>query len=411
MFNVEEVAKKARYASYSLAVCSADTKNKMLECIAKELVANADGIIEANKLDVEALDESAKVFKDRLMLNESRIAKMAEGLYEIIKLEDPVGEVTASWKMYNGIEMRKTRSPLGVIGVIYEARPNVTIDVAGLCVKSGNAVILRGGKEAINSNRALYNVIKNALESNGFDPDIVGFIDDTSRESSKQMLSLDRYVDVIIPRGGDGLKKFVLSNATMPVIASAGGNCHIYIEKSADINMAREILENAKMSRPTVCNACEQLLIDSGIVEKLPYLVEPLIKGGCKIKGDKVAAAILNVEETVEEDYYEEHLDYYLTVKTVNSHGEAIDWINEHGTKHSEAIVTKDTDIADEFTRKVDAGAVYVNASTRFTDGFEFGFGAEIGISTQKLHARGPLGLKQLTSEKYIAIGTGQVRK
>lgn len=411
MFNVEEIAKKARYASYSLSVCSNDEKNKMLEYIADELVNNTDKIIEANKVDIDALDESAKVFKDRLMLNGSRIEKMADGIREIIKLNDPVGEITDSWTMYNGINMKKVRSPLGVIGVIYEARPNVTIDVAGLCIKSGNAVILRGGKEAINSNRALYSVIRTALEKSGFSADIVGFIDDTSRESSKELLSLDKYVDVIIPRGGDGLKKFVLTNATMPVIASAGGNCHIYVEKSADLDMAREILENAKMSRPTVCNACEHLLIDRAILDKLQYVVAPLVEKGCKIKGDKEAADILNVEETLESDYYEEHLDYYLTVKTVENHNEAIDWINEHGTKHSEAIITNNTDIANEFTRKVDAGAVYVNASTRFTDGFEFGFGAEIGISTQKLHARGPLGLKQLTSEKYVAIGSGQVRK
>lgn len=412
MIDVEKICRDARTASYDLATFDNDKKNKMLICIAEAIESNADKIIAANAVDLESLQGSAIAFKDRLTLNNDRIMKMAEGVRKIVELPDPVGEVVDSWTMYNGINMSKIRTPLGVIGVIYEARPNVTIDVASLCLKSGNAVVLRGGKEAINSNRALYNLIAEALKSNGFDDKIVGFIDDIDREATRKLLEMDKYVDVIIPRGGDGLKKFVLANATMPVIASAGGNCHVYIEKSADKDMAAKILFNAKMQRPTVCNACEQLLIDKCIAKDvLPYVIKPLIDAGCRISGDEMSAEILGIPMASEDEYYEEHLDYVLTIKTVDGYREAIDWINEHGTKHSEAIVTEDKEAMDEFARKVDAGAVYINASTRFTDGFEFGFGAEIGISTQKLHARGPLGLKQLTSEKYVAVGNGQIRK
>lgn len=286
-----------------------------------------------------------------------------------------------------------------MIGVIYEARPNVTIDVAALCLKSGNAVILRGGKEAINSNRALYNIIKSALEGKGFDANIVGFIDDIDREATKELLLQDKYVDVIIPRGGNGLKQFVLTNAHMPVIASAGGNCHTYIEGTADIEMAKDILYNAKMQRPTVCNATEHLVIDSTLIDRLEDIIKPLQDSGCKVLGDKRAVEATGCLLASDDDFYTEYLDYVISIKVVDGYQEAIAWINEHNTKHSEAIISNNQEAIDTFTKKVDAGCIYVNASTRFTDGFEYGFGAEIGISTQKLHARGPLGLKQLTSE------------
>ena len=412
MFDVVGVCVKAREASYSLATMDNNQKNAMLECIANAITQSKDAIKSANDIDIARLTGTSQIaFMDRLMLDDERIDKMAEGVRQIMSLPDPIGEVTDSWTMYNGIKMNKVRCPLGVIGVIYEARPNVTIDVAALCLKSGNAVVLRGGKEAINSNRALYNIIKRALEENGFDANVVGFVDEIDREATRELLEQERYVDVIIPRGGNGLKKFVLEHAHMPVIASAGGNCHTYIEGTADINMASEILFNAKMQRPTVCNATEHLLIDRSIVSHLGEIVAPLVKAGCTLLGDDEVVDAIGCARASQEDYFTEYLDYTISIHVVADYNEAINWINDHGTKHSEAIVSDNRTAIDMFTRKVDAGAVYVNASTRFTDGFEYGFGAEIGISTQKLHARGPLGLKQLTSEKYIAFGNGQIRK
>jgi len=297
--------------------------------------------------------------------------------------------------------------------VIYESRPNVTVDVASLCIKSGNGVILKGGKEAINTNRALFDIIRRAIGELGLDKDIIGFVDDVDRQATYDMLQQAKYIDVIIPRGSDGLKKFVLTNSQIPVIASSGGNCHVYVEKSADLNMAKAIVYNAKMQRVSVCNAAEQLLVDEAIADEfLPDMLKSLQDGGCKIIGDeqvqKYADGVIPAKE---EDYKTEREDYVITVKIVKDYTEAIDRINANGTKHSEAIVSRDEKIMDVFTTAVDAGCVYTNASTRFTDGFEFGFGAEIGISTQKLHARGPLGLEQLTSEKYVITGHGEIRK
>lgn len=413
MNNVRESCKLAQNAAFSLSAVDSKTKNDMLECIAQALLLNKEKILKANLVDLDNAKELSLSMQDRLKLTPERIDAMAEGVKQIIKLKDPIGEVTKEWTIENGLHFNKVRVPLGVIAVIYEARPNVTIDVAALCLKSGNAVILRGGKEAINSNRALYEVIKTALEDNNFDPNVVVFIDDTSRESSKELLMQGDLVDVVIPRGGNGLKHFVLENATMPVIASAGGNCHTYVHESADIELAKNVIYNAKMSRPSTCNALEQILIDRKIAKTaLPTILENLIKDGCRVTGSKEVCDIISQAVLAkEEDYKKEHLDYELTVYIVDDYLEAIDRINHNNTKHSEAIIAKDEKVISFFEKKVDAGCVYVNTSTRFTDGFQFGFGAEIGISTQKLHARGPLGLEQLTSEKYIVVGNGQIRK
>ena len=413
MQDVSVICSKCHLASFSLAVTTTPAKNNILLAIADELIACQEEIISANALDLANAKNLSIAMQDRLMLNVARIKAMAEGVRQVAQLKDPIGDLVDRWTRPNGLVISKVRAPLGVIGVIFEARPNVTIDVASLCIKSGNCVVLRGGKEAINSNRQLYKVIVGAISKVGGDPNIVGFIDDTSRESSLQLLKQQKFVNVIIPRGGDGLKKFVLDNATMPVIASAGGNCHIYVEQTADINQAIDIVYNAKMSRPSTCNACEQLLVDQQIASKfLPKLVDKLIANNCVINGcensTKIDSRIMLADQ---QEYYKEHLDYVLTVYIVNDCDEAINRINSHNTQHSEAICSNDQSVIDLFTSKVDAGCVYVNASTRFTDGFEFGFGAEIGISTQKLHARGPLGLEQLTSEKYIINGQGQVRK
>lgn len=413
MNNVRESCKLAQNAAFSLSAVDSKTKNDMLECIAQALLLNKEKILKANLVDLDNAKELSLSMQDRLKLTPERIDAMAEGVKQIIKLKDPIGEVTKEWTIENGLHFNKVRVPLGVIAVIYEARPNVTIDVAALCLKSGNAVILRGGKEAINSNRALYEVIKTALEDNNFDPNVVVFIDDTSRESSKELLMQGDLVDVVIPRGGNGLKHFVMENATMPVIASAGGNCHTYVHESADIELAKNVIYNAKMSRPSTCNALEQILIDRKIAKTaLPTILENLIKDGCRVTGSKEVCDIISQAVLAkEEDYKKEHLDYELTVYIVDDYLEAIDRINHNNTKHSEAIIAKDEKVISFFEKKVDAGCVYVNTSTRFTDGFQFGFGAEIGISTQKLHARGPLGLEQLTSEKYIVVGNGQIRK
>lgn len=413
MNSVEEICKRAQRASYALASASAEAKNQMLEAIARALELCTEDILRANRADMERAADLTDAMRDRLLLTPERIATMAQGVREVAQLRDPVGEVVEEFDRPNGLRIRKVRVPLGVIGVIYEARPNVTIDVAALCVKSGNCVVLRGGKEAVNSNRALARTVSRALEENGCDPAVVSFIDDVTRESSQELLRQGKYVDVMIPRGGDGLKKFVLEHATMPVIASSGGNCHTYVEQTADLKMAESIVYNAKMSRPSVCNATEQLLVDRAIArEFLPVIVGKLTIGGCKVNGcEETRAIVPQVAPADEESYRTEYHDYELTVRVVSGVEEAIDRINANGSKHSEAIVTQDRAKADEFTAKVDAACVYVNASTRFTDGFEFGFGAEIAISTQKIHARGPLGLQQLTGEKYIVEGSGQVRE
>lgn len=409
---VENICKKAKEQSFEIAVMSAAKKTAVLHTVARFIREAADEILGANAVDLANAVDMRESMKDRLALTPARIEGMAQGVDDVADLPDPIGKVTAEWTRPNGLHITKVRVPLGVIGVIYEARPNVTADVAALCLKSGNAVVLRGGKEAIESNRRIYRAIVEALQAEGVSPDAVGFIDDVSREGSAQLLRQGKYVDVVIPRGGDGLKKFVLEHATMPVIASAGGNCHMYVDKTADTDMAIKVVCNAKLSRPSTCNALEQLLVDREIAAKfLPEVCAALIAQGCRITGCAEAKAIVpEIKLASDEDYLTEHLDKEITVYIVDGIEEAISRINANSTNHSDGIITRDAAAADYFARKVDSGCVYVNASTRFTDGFQFGFGAEIGISTQKLHARGPLGPEQLTSEKYVVRGDGQIR-
>lgn len=409
---VENICKKAKEQSFEIAVMSAAKKTAVLHTVARFIREAADEILGANAVDLANAVDMRESMKDRLALTPARIEGMAQGVDDVADLPDPIGKVTAEWTRPNGLHITKVRVPLGVIGVIYEARPNVTADVAALCLKSGNAVVLRGGKEAIESNRRIYRAIVEALQAEGVSPDAVGFIDDVSREGSAQLLRQGKYVDVVIPRGGDGLKKFVLEHATMPVIASAGGNCHMYVDKTADTDMAIKVVCNAKLSRPSTCNALEQLLVDREIAAKfLPEVCAALISQGCRITGCAEAKAIVpEIKLASDEDYLTEHLDKEITVYIVDGIEEAISRINANSTNHSDGIITRDAAAADYFARKVDSGCVYVNASTRFTDGFQFGFGAEIGISTQKLHARGPLGPEQLTSEKYVVRGDGQIR-
>lgn len=416
---VESICRAAHDAQYALAGASAEDKNKMLRAIAKAISGASGQLLEINKKDVEEAKASGMSFAmvDRLTLTPERISVMAEGVAQVADLPDPVGEVTEEWTVPSGLHIKKVRVPLGVIGVIYESRPNVTADVAALCLKSGNCVVLRGGKDAINSNRAIYNIIVKAVKESGFNPACVGFIDDTSREGSTALLKQGGYVDVVIPRGGDGLKHFVLENAVMPVIASAGGVCHLFVEKSANPDKCIPVIENAKMQRPSTCNALEQLLVQRDIAEKfLPAAIKNLTDNGCRITACKESKAILDGAgvpciAATEEDFRKEHGDYELTVRVVKDTDEAIAIINANNTAHSDGILSEDKKEIAKFVKGVDAACVYVNASTRFTDGFQFGFGAEIGISTQKLHARGPLGLKQLTSEKYIADGDYLSRK
>lgn len=417
--NVERICKAAHDAQYALAGADSASKNAMLRAIAKAIREGSGQLIQMNKKDVEEAKASGMTFAmiDRLTLTAERIEGIAEGVAQVADLPDPVGEITSEWTVPSGLHIKKVRVPLGVIGVIYESRPNVTADVAALCLKAGNCVVLRGGKEAINSNRAIYNIIVSALKDSGFSPDCVGFIDDTSREGSYALLKQGEYVDVVIPRGGDGLKHFVLDNAVMPVIASAGGVCHLFVEKSADLERCIPVIENAKMQRPSTCNSLEQLLVQRDIAEKfLPAAIKNLTDKGCRITACKESKAILDragipCAQATEEDFKKEHSDYELTVRVVTDTKEAIDIINANNTAHSDGIFSEDKAEIARFEKGVDAACVYVNASTRFTDGFQFGFGAEIGISTQKLHARGPLGLQQLTSEKYIACGDYLSRK
>lgn len=414
MEDMQQACGKVRNATYKLSLYDTKTKNDILLAIADKILASKKEIKAVNAIDIQnAKGKLSDAMIDRLTLTDARIELMAEGVRQVAELDDPVGKVVRQWTVESGLEIKKVRAPLGVIGVIYESRPNVTVDVASLCIKSGNGVILKGGKEAINSNRALFEIIQKAIEELGYDKDIVGFVDNVERSATYEMLQQAKYIDVIIPRGSDNLKKFVLTNSQIPVIASSGGNCHVYVEKTADLAMAKDIVYNAKMQRVSVCNAAEQLLVDRDIAEKfLPDMIETLQKGGCKVIGDETVCKLCkDVIPAKYEDYKTEREDYILTVKVVKDYKEAIDRINANGTKHSEAIISKDAEAMRVFTTAVDAGCVYTNASTRFTDGFEFGFGAEIGISTQKLHARGPLGLEQLTSEKYVVTGHGEVRK
>lgn len=412
---LELLGKQAKQASYQLMTVSAAQKEAALLAIADALEENTAAILSENKKDVDALiaKGATKALIDRLTLTEKRISDMADGVRQVNALADPVGEVLGMVKRPNGLVIGKKRVPLGVIGIIYEARPNVTVDAAALCLKTSNACILRGGSEAIHSNKIIVDTMTAALDRAGFPAHSVQLLTDTSRETATKLMKMNEYLDVLIPRGGAGLIRSVVQNATVPVIETGTGNCHVYIEKSADIAMGAEIITNAKTSRPAVCNAAETLLVDETVAEKaLPAAYEAMKEYQVEWRGCEKARAILpEIQATTEEDYATEYNDYILAVKVVSGLDEAIAHINRYGTGHSECIVTSDYFASNRFLNEVDAAAVYVNASTRFTDGFEFGFGAEIGISTQKLHARGPMGLYELTTTKYIIYGEGQVRR
>lgn len=411
---LQEIGQKAKEVSHVLGILGTEEKNRGLRAVADALVSGQDGILAANEKDMEKARENgmSQGLLDRLKLTPARIEGMAEGLRQVADLEDPVGEVISMKQRPNGLMIGQKRVPLGVIGMIYEARPNVTADAFGLCFKSGNAVILKGGSDAIYSNLAIVEQIRKGLSDAGLPEDAVLLIADTSRAVTRNFMKLNEYVDVLIPRGGAGLIKTVVENSTIPVIETGTGNCHIYVDETADLSMAADIVFNAKTQRIGVCNACESLVVHKNAAEKfLPVIRERLAQKHVEIRGDKRACAIEpSFAEASEEDWGKEYLDYILSCRIVDSLDEAIRHINRYSTGHSEAIVTKDYESAQRFLNEIDSAAVYVNASTRFTDGFEFGFGAEIGISTQKLHARGPMGLKELTTTKYIIYGNGQVR-
>lgn len=413
----EELLKKgelAKNAAYHLAITPTSVKNAALIRIAELLVEKGDDIIAANKKDIEqAIKKGIRpAMIDRLTLTKERILGISEGVRQVEKLNDPIGEIIKKWERPNGLEIAQKRVPMGVIAIIYEARPNVTVDAAVLCLKTSNAVVLRGGSEAINSNIAIMKIMQEAAYSVGIPEGSLNLIEDTSRETATQLMKMNGYIDMLIPRGGQGLIRSVVENATVPVVETAAGNCHIYIDCQSDEDMAINVLLNAKVSRPSVCNAVETLLIDKKIVDSiLPKIEEKLLENNVEIRGcDECRRVCESIKPASEDDWFTEYNDYIISVKCVDGLDEAIKHINKYNTKHSEAIITNNKEKAERFLNEVDAAAVYVNASTRFTDGFEFGFGAEIGISTQKMHARGPMGLEQLTSLKYVIHGNGQIR-
>ncbi|TDT62745.1 glutamate-5-semialdehyde dehydrogenase [Fonticella tunisiensis] len=411
---VVDKAKKAKTAGRQMAGISTAVKNSALYAMADALEANADKILFANEKDIEIGKKAglSKALLDRLLLNEGRIKDMAEGLRQVASLADPVGEIVRMWTRPNGLQIGQIRVPLGVVGIIYEARPNVTVDAAGLCLKAGNTVLLRGGSEAIHSNIEIVNIITEAAIGKGLPDGCIQLIEITDREAANIMMRLNGYLDVLIPRGGAGLIRSVVENATVPVIETGVGNCHVYVDSDADLTMAENIVINAKTQRPAVCNAMEKLLVHEDIADKfLPTIGEKLTALGVELRGCPRTCEILpGIKPALEEDWEREYLDLVLAIKVVKTLDEALEHIYIYGTKHSEAIITNSYVNSRRFLKEVDAAAVYVNASTRFTDGFEFGFGAEIGISTQKLHARGPMGLKELTTTKYIIYGEGQIR-
>ncbi|MBP2644660.1 MAG: Gamma-glutamyl phosphate reductase [Firmicutes bacterium] len=411
---LREKGKAAKKAAQQLAITSSTIKNAALSAMADALEKQAAAIIEANALDLEngRAKGLSNALLDRLLLNVPRVKAMADGLRELAVLKDPIGEAISGWRRPNGLEITKVRVPLGVIGIIYEARPNVTADAAGLCLKTGNAVILRGGSEALHSNMAITRILATAAETAGIPSGAIQLIETTDREAVNALMRLNEYLDVIIPRGGAGLIKTVLENSSVPVIETGTGVCHTYVDVSADLDMARAIAFNAKVSRPGVCNAMETLLVHKDVAgEFLPMMLAEYDAAGVELRGcEKTRNYHFKVKPGSEEDWAAEFHDLILAVKVVDSMEEALAHIRAYGTHHSEAIVTGDYARARRFQQEVDAACVYVNASTRFTDGFEFGFGAEIGISTQKLHARGPMGLEELTSVKYLINGTGQIR-
>ena len=412
---MEILGRRAKSASREGAKLGTDAKNRGLITVAEELIRQKAYLLEENTKDVEAAKEKGvkESLIDRLQLTESRIEAMAEGLCQIAALEDPIGEVLGMKTRPNGLQIGKKRVPLGVVGIIYESRPNVTADAFGLCFKTGNAVILRGGSDAIHSNLAIVKVIKEGLMKEKLPQDLILLVEDTSREVVSDMMKLHGLIDVLIPRGGAGLIANVVNNSTVPVIETGTRNCHIYVDESADLNMATEIIENAKTQRMGVCNACESLVIHEKVAElAVPQIVQCLKNHGVEVRGDERAQKISDdIWPATEEDWGTEYLDAIISMKIVNSMDQAIEHINRYNTGHSESIITQNYEHALQFQNEIDAAAVYVNASTRFTDGFEFGFGAEIGISTQKLHARGPMGLEALTTTKYIIFGNGQIRK
>ncbi|MBS6118885.1 MAG: glutamate-5-semialdehyde dehydrogenase [Clostridiales bacterium] len=411
---LEQTGREAKEAEVTVRNLSTEKKNEVLCAVADKLLQRTEEILKANEEDVKNGRENhmPESLVDRLLLTEDRILGMADGLRQIAKLDDPVGEVTGMKKRPNGLMIGQKRVPLGVIGIIYEARPNVTSDAFGLCFKTGNVVILKGGSDAIHSNIVIVSCIREALRECGVTEKAISLITDTSRETAAQFMKLNQYVDVLIPRGGKGLIQTVVNTSTIPVIETGTGNCHIYVDESADLKMAADIVMNAKTQRVGVCNACESLLVHKNVKEEfLPVLGKRLLEKKVEIRGDEETGKLIpEAKKATEEDWGTEYLDYVLSVKVVDSVEEAISHINRYNTGHSEAIITNDYSHAQKFLDEVDAAAVYVNASTRFTDGNEFGFGAEIGISTQKLHARGPMGLKELTTTKYIIYGDGQIR-
>lgn len=413
--DLNEIGCLAKAAQPALHKADTDAKNQVLHRAAELLVEQCDFLLKENEKDMEngRTNGMPEGLLDRLLLTEQRVKQMAEGLSQLELLEDPVGEVLSMKKRPNGLLIGQKRVPLGVVGIIYEARPNVTADAFGLCFKTGNAVILKGGKDAIHSNKAIVKILRMALAEKGFPEAAVTLIEDTSRETTTAFMKLREYVDVLIPRGSAGLIRAVVENSTIPVIETGTGNCHIYVDETADLDMAADIIFNAKTQRIGVCNACESLVIHEKVLDDLmPKLKARLDEKQVEIRGDeKVCASIEGIVPAKEADYGTEYLAYILSAKTVSSLDEAITHINRYNTGHSEAIITNDYSHAQRFLEEIDAAAVYVNASTRFTDGFEFGFGAEIGISTQKLHARGPMGLLALTTTKYIIYGNGQIRK
>lgn len=423
MSYIEELGEKAKIASKKLLTLDTKTKNRALLAIADELINKKDEIKAANKIDLENGKASGLSFAllDRLELTDSRIEGMAQSLREIAAFVDPIGEILTGWNHKNGMSIAKKRVPLGVIGMIYESRPNVTIDSAGLSIKSSNAVILRGSSNAINSNIYLNKLFNEVGEKAGLPKNSVQLIEKTDRKLVKEMITLDKFIDVLIPRGGKGLKKFIIENATIPVIETGAGVCHVFVDESADIEMALPIIENAKTQRPSTCNSIETVLVHRKIAEKiLPELTEMLLKDKVELRYSEEAYKIVkntdfghkeNLKLATEEDFGAEYLDMIMSLKLVDNVEEAIEYINEYGTHHSDSIMTKNIDNAEKFLNEVDSAAVYLNVSTRFSDGGEFGFGGEIGISTQKLHARGPMGVRELTTTKYVIRGNGQIRE
>ena len=413
--HILKIAKKAKNASYQMALIGTAAKNRVLMNMARALVAQQAFLIKENAKDLAAASKLnySKALVDRLTLNPKRIADMSQGLRETAKLKDPVGQLLETIRRPNGLLIKKIRVPLGVVGIIYESRPNVTADCAALCLKSGNAAILKGGREAIHSNKAIFKILKSQLKNSKIPMDALQLIESTDRKAVHELLKLDELLDVIVPRGGEELIRFVADNSSIPVIKHFKGVCHVYVHAQADLKMAQKIIMNAKLQKPGVCNAMETLLVDRSVAKKfLPSMIADLQKAGCEIRGDAATRTLVKngVKTATEKDWFTEYLDLILSVRVVENIGQAIEHINTYGSHHSDTIVTRDKNKAQAFLNAVDSACVYVNASTRFTDGFEFGFGAEVGISTDKLHVRGPMALEGLTSYKYEIYGSGQIR-